>query len=257
MVPMTERPAHWRPDFRQLASVLEGKRPGRPVLFELFLNDGLIADAAGVQFNPGDSLAKDLALIKANERLGYDYAIVLGSGFDFPAGRREKAKSVSLNDGAVITDRADFDKYPWPDPDAFSYERLDALSQQLPDGMKLMVWSPDGMLEAVVKLVGYENLCYLLYDEPELVSDIFEQVGMRFLRYFERCVECPAVAGVVSSDDWGYSQQTLLPPEAAEEAAVSLAARSGRDGAPERALRDPAFMRRVPVNPSGHLVHRV
>jgi uroporphyrinogen decarboxylase len=235
MVRLIEKPSPWRPDFRQLAMVLEGKRPDRPVLFELFLNDDLIADLAGERFHPTDALARDLALIKANERLGYDYAIVLGSGFDFPSGRREKAQSVSLNAGAVITSRSDFDKYLWPDPDAYSYERLDVLSQRLPDGMKLMVWSPDGMLETVIKLVGYENLCYLLYDEPELVSDIFEQVGHRFLRYFARCLNCPAVAGVVSSDDWGFGQQTLLPPDALrkllfpwQRELVQMAHRSGR-----------------------------
>jgi uroporphyrinogen decarboxylase len=208
--PMMLRPQSRKPDFRQLGAVLEKRIPERPVLFELFTNNKLISDISGMTWKNGDTLARDIAYIKANDFSSYDYAVVLGSDFDFPKAKRHSKNTVSLNEGAMITDRKSFDAYKWPDPDAYDYSRLDKLTDYLPNGMELMVWSPDGLLELVIRLTGYENLCLMLYDDPQLVYDIFEQAGRRFLRYFEKCLEYKRVVAVISSDDWGFNTQTLI-----------------------------------------------
>lgn len=207
---MMIRPKTRNPDFKQLEAVFQKKVPERPVLFELFINDQLIRDVSGMSWNKDDSLARDIAYIRANDLLGYDYAIVLGSDFDFPKAQRRSDHTISLNEGAIITDRKSFDAYDWPDPDAYDYSRLEKLTDYLPDGMELMVWSPDGLLELIIRLTGYENLCIMLYDDPQLVHDIFEEAGKRFTRYFERCLDYKRVVGVVSSDDWGFNTQTMI-----------------------------------------------
>jgi uroporphyrinogen decarboxylase len=187
--PMMLRPQSRKPDFRQLGAVLEKRIPERPVLFELFTNNKLISDISGMTWKNGDTLARDIAYIKANDFSSYDYAVVLGSDFDFPKAKRHSKNTVSLNEGAMITDRKSFDAYKWPDPDAYDYSRLDKLTDYLPNGMELMVWSPDGLLELVIRLTGYENLCLMLYDDPQLVYDIFEQAisHMRELLFPWQC----------------------------------------------------------------------
>ena len=80
----------------------------------------------------------------------------------------------------------------------------------LPDGMKLMVMGPGGVLENVIDLVGYDNLCLLLSDDPDLVQEIFNQVGSRLLGYYANAVQYEAVGFVCSNDDWGFNTQTFL-----------------------------------------------
>jgi uroporphyrinogen decarboxylase len=71
---------------------------------------------------------------------------------------------------------------------------------------------PDGVLETVIKLVGYERLCYLAIDDPALVEDVFTEVGTRLVRYHTLCARQQGIGAMVSSDDWGFKSQTMLPP---------------------------------------------
>ncbi len=80
------------------------------------------------------------------------------------------------------------------------------MADYLPDGMKIIIFSPDGILENVIRLIGYENLCYLLYDEPDVVSDVFEQVGSRIYRYYKTAFKAYALGT-------GNSVPTYVPEE--------------------------------------------
>ena len=40
--------------------------------------------------------------------------------------------------------------------------------------MKLKVKGPGGVMENMIDLIGFDNLCYMLYDEPELVEEVSE-----------------------------------------------------------------------------------
>ena len=102
--------------------------------------------------------------------------------------------------------------YPWPDPDAFDQSRLDALGAELPGKMKLIVFGPGGVLENVEMLVGFDRMCYIIADDPRLAADIFDAVGSRLVRYYERCAHHPAVGALISNDDWGFKTATMLSP---------------------------------------------
>ena len=203
------------PEFENLLKVLNRKKPSRPVLFEFFLNDRLYKSLSGIADWPGaDDWSK--AAIGAYAAAGYDYATVQGCSLDFPSLQRgEKGKkTVSLNEGAVITDRESFSRYPWPDPDGLDYSRLSRLAPLLPDGMKFVVWGGScGVLETVIKLVGYERLCYMLCDDEGLAGDIFGEVGARILRSYEICAKVSSAGALISNDDWGFNTQTMLSPE--------------------------------------------
>lgn len=83
----------------------------------------------------------------------------------------------------------------------------------MPDGMKLIVCGPGGVLENVISLTGYDNLCFMLYEDPELTRDIFDAVGSRLLRYYEICRSFSTVGALISNDDWGFKTQPMLTPQ--------------------------------------------
>jgi len=75
------------------------------------------------------------------------------------------------------------------------------------------VMGPGGVLETVMALVGYDNLCYMLYEDPVLLADIFEAIGSRFVRYYEKSAGFDSVGVLMSNDDWGFNTQTFLSLE--------------------------------------------
>jgi uroporphyrinogen decarboxylase len=158
-----------------------------------------------------DMRAQGRMLIAAFRAAGYDYASVSGSPFRFYGGECDHSqKTISLNQGFVITDRRSFDAYAWPDPDNFDYTALRALAPDLPRGMKLIVHGPGGVLENVTSLVGFDNLCFMLADDPGLVMDIFEAVGSRLVKHYRKAVVFDTVGACMSNDDWGFKTQTML-----------------------------------------------
>ena len=200
-------PVNADPDFEQLLKVLRREVPDRPTLFEFFLNGSLDA------FMTGDDEASPERTVQAFRNAGYDYATCDASDFSFPQGDRHHAQTVSMNEGAVITDRASFEQYAWPDPDMADFSPLDRAAAALPDGMKIISQGPCGVLENVTGLVGYDQLCYLLADDPDLSKEIFDAVGSRLARYYERLVQHEAVGAVIGNDDWGFKTQPMLSPD--------------------------------------------
>ncbi|HEY3330551.1 MAG TPA: uroporphyrinogen decarboxylase family protein [Capsulimonadaceae bacterium] len=201
------------PNFDNLLKVLRREAPDRPTLFEFFLNAPLYRKVSGFTGDPAWGML-DWARMAAvaNIRIGYDYAAMMGTTFGFPAKTVESQASRSMNETAVIFDRASFDAYEWPDPDAFDYSGITTLASELPSGAKVIVWGPGGVLENVMQLAGYEGLCYMIADDPVLVEDIFAEVGSRLRRYYELCAREQGIGAMISNDDWGFKSQTMLQP---------------------------------------------
>lgn len=205
----------YEPDFSQLLKVLKQERPDRPVLFEFFMNPAVYAAFAGDRWTPGSDPAVDIAgrigMLWAFYGAGYDYATVLPPApFTFAPHLTDHSKTYSLNAGGGITDEASFVAFTWPDPDSQDYGYLDILADQLPEGMSLIVSGPGGVEENVIALTGYEQLCYMMADTPDLVTEIFREVGSRLDAYYRITAAHPAVGACISNDDWGFNTQTLL-----------------------------------------------
>ena len=200
-----------QPNFNDLLAVLHRKVPSRPTLFEFFLNDRLHERLAGdYPHLPEDPYPHQRKIMHAYCNAGYDYSTMVIPGFNFVSNRQKQAKTISINEGAVITDRQSFERYKWPDPESADTAILDSLLITMPEGMKLMGHSPDGLLENVIKLMGYESLCYAIVDDPALVRDVFDAVGLRLLQYYERIVPHEAIGACIVNDDWGFKTQTML-----------------------------------------------
>ena len=205
------------PDFDNLLDVLKLKAPKRSVIFEFAINEGIIDLATkGLKYDENDPLLLNKKLADGFRILGYDHVCVWPTAFDFASNRNQhKKQSISINEGAVIHDRESFLAYQWNNPDDYSDydEILGMLTGYISGKQKVIVTGPGGVLEVVIMLVGYENLCLMIYDDPKLVHAIFKEVADRFCRHYEICGQYDIVGGMFSNDDWGFNTQTLMSTE--------------------------------------------
>lgn len=202
------------PDFRQLLKVLERGRPDQPTLFEYYMNRQVYDRlTSGIWYDPDDELASYKKLIDAYARAGYDYVTLTLPGFSFALDERHSERTVSLNTGQMIADRESFDRYPWPDPLQARFDLLDKLTGYLPEGMKIIAPQPVSILGGTINLLGYDNLCLLLYDDQALVADVFGHVAERITAFHRQTMKHPAVGACLINDDWGFNQQTRISPE--------------------------------------------
>lgn len=119
----------------------------------------------------------------------------------------------------AIKTREDFEKYPWDTivPNYFNtYSKyFRALRNNMPEGMKAIGGVGNGLFECVQDLVGYMNLCYISFDDPELYADLFKKLGSIIYTIWERFLKefgdiyCVCRFG----DDMGFRTSTLLPPD--------------------------------------------
>lgn len=200
-----------QPDFDgNILKVLKKQAPSRPTLFEFSISEEAEEVLSGYIADKTNTLDKLKTRIKAFYNAGYDFVPLMGSDFVFKRNQHKNSSSFSLNDFNMITDSKDFEKYIWNNPSDYSYELLENASKLLPDGMKFMIYAPDGTLENVIGLTGFDNLCYMLSDDRDLVKQIFENVGKRLIKYYEICASFESVGILFANDDWGFKNSTML-----------------------------------------------
>jgi len=158
-------------------------------------------------------------------KMGYDY-VNLDRVIEFPSLMRKGKDTASLpktqrewtvNKG-LISSWADFEKYPWPEVKESSFWFYEFVSQNLPEGMGILACPlGGGILEYGINiLVGYETLCYLLYDDPKLVEAIFEKIGKILLDSYRLTIDIVGLdklVGFFQGDDMGHKTGTLISPE--------------------------------------------
>ena len=201
---------HREPDFENIRKVLQCQVPNRPTLFEYFMNGDVYKEAAGMWPDDPDPVMQLEYMARAYAACGYDYVNTYGCDFCFPTGETQRKDTISLNAHSVIKGWEDFDKYPWPDTKHGDYSRLEKIAPLLPGKMKLMASAPGGLLEIVISIVGYDNLCLLIYDDPGLVKAIFDRIGGILVDYYEECAKYDTVGLLMVNDDWGFNTQTML-----------------------------------------------
>lgn len=203
----------FEPDFEQMLKVLRREKPDRPVLFELFMNGYFYEYFAGHPVDWNDPLGDLKQKIDAFVAGGYDYASVYASGFHFQRAPKDQKKTLSLNGTSLIYDRKSYEEYVWPDAENFDYSAMEKIKPYMPDNLKFMCMGPGGLIENVIRIVGYDNLCIMIYEDEELVQEIFDQAGSRLLKYYEIGAQFDTVGLIMANDDWGFNTQTFLSPD--------------------------------------------
>ena len=201
----------WKPDFDVFLKALKGGKTPRPVLFDFLMSEHIAQPLVG---KPEDDTP--LAVFKRNTAalaaMGYDYAAAIPPSFYFTSNSAHSKESATMDETQAVADWADYEKYQWLEPDDRIPEYLSAAARLMPEGMKLFVFGPSGVLENASAILGFSNMMMKLYEEPELVKTVVDGVGSRLLRYYELALQVPEVGVIMCNDDWGHKTQTMMSP---------------------------------------------
>jgi len=156
--------------------------------------------------------------------LGYDYVRCGLDDIEWPLKRvaaedtaalqREGGRRYIEEHRGPIASWEEFEKYPWPDPSSGSTRSLEWYTHNLPDDVCLI--GSGGFAhfaEYVCWLMGYETLCFALYDQRDLVSAISERLIEFYRVVVQRLLEFDRVKLIWGSDDMGFRSGTLIGPD--------------------------------------------
>jgi uroporphyrinogen decarboxylase len=111
----------------------------------------------------------------------------------------------------LITSRADFEAFPWPDPDALDYSAFERIGPLLPPKMKVIAIMGK-FFNPVNWLMGLEGLSLALADDPDLVAQFFNRVGRFQFRVFENMLRYDCIGAFWHPDDIAFNTQLLINP---------------------------------------------
>lgn len=134
-------------------------------------------------------------------------------------GQAQGAGGWVAEEAAFIHDRRDFAEFPWPEPEALGgypdYEDLDgylvALARLLPAGMKLLLQLGYVFMGAW-QIMGFENYCLKLADDPGLVRDLHDWLGSSQLAVLEMLLQHDCLGTVWLPDDLCYNTGSVVAP---------------------------------------------
>ena len=218
------------PDWEAFVNCIRRKAtPKRVHNIELFL-DGEIQEAVCKGFNLSDGLDSadpffwEKRQIRMQRFLGYDYVTVGLENLDFQLAYSitEDTAANAHADGrpyideskGPITNWEEFEKYPWPDLKNASSRALEWYQKNLPDDMCLIGGGAafGHPAEYLSWLMGYETLCYALFDNRELVKAIHDKIFEISVPALEQTLAFDRVKIVWGSDDMGFKTGTLISP---------------------------------------------
>lgn len=208
----------YEPDFAQLRKVLARKPSDYPIPFEFYMDGRVVCPD---EPPPRADLDPSLRMAEYNVRCFYrahmhhasvratEYGLQFAYSHDHEAEETGK-QTISLNGRAMIETPGDMETYPWPDVNAVDYDVLDRVQAFLPGNMGLIADAPMGVLELTTRVMGYENMCIVLMEEPEFFEAVSARIGQILFDHYSRAVEYPAVQGLMINDDWGFNTQTMI-----------------------------------------------
>lgn len=220
-----------RPDIDRFRRSLAGTgRTLHPPLVEYLIDDAVrkpivteLLGRAWSDFGPDPGsrrawLENDIALW---HRLGYDF-VRFEMSLPFPENQvlgpdptrpSSPVRAWADEHRGRITNREEFERYPWPDVEDFDFSPFESLDRGLPEGMGLLVSHGGGVFEHLSWIMSLEGLCFAMRDDPPLVADVAARLGGLITRFNARLLELDHVAALFPGDDMGFRSGTLLSPD--------------------------------------------
>ncbi|NLF30240.1 MAG: hypothetical protein GX591_05040 [Planctomycetes bacterium] len=223
--------AEHRLDYEGLIrNLLRKGTPARVHHMELF-QDFEIRDAIAERFGLADGLDRDdpdfgdRRYIAVQRFCGFDYVRVGMDDLVMPLHKAAVADTAALarNGGRNYQDEHtgpimswdDFERYPWPDPARPEMtRRLEWFERNLPDDMCIIGSGGLGHFdEYLTWLMGYETLCYALFDQRDLVQAIADKLLEIYRVCTERMLQFDRVRIIWASDDMGFKTGLMISPD--------------------------------------------
>ena len=217
------------PNWPGLIDNILGKgTPERVYHIELF-QDEEIRDAIADRFDLTADIPKDdpdydrKKYIAVQRFCGFDYVRV-GLSVEMPLNSssvedtaelaRQAGRSFQDEHVGPVMSWEDFEKYPWPDlQGAEVTKELEWYQEHLPEDMCII--GSGGFAhfaEMLSWLMGYETLCYALFDQRDLVAAIADKLNEIYQAYLKRILEFDRVKIIWGSDDMGFKTGLLISP---------------------------------------------
>lgn len=218
------------PDFEAFLRCLRRQgTPGRVHHIELFL-DPEVQAAVAERFGLREGLAADDPIgneklaVRLQRFLGYDYVRCGVENLPFPLRHHKTEDTAALarnggrgfvdNCSGPITNWAEFERYPWPDPGKITTQALEWYEKNLPDDMCLI--GSGGFAhfaEYLTWLMGYETLCVALYEQRDLVQAIADRLLAIYRPVCAVMLEFSRVKVLWGSDDMGHKTGPMIGPD--------------------------------------------
>ena len=209
--------------------ILRKGTPERVHFIELFL-DREVQDAICKRYGLLEDLDEDDPVFEQRRQiviqraLGYDYVRCRVEGLDVPLNRmvledtaslqREGGRQYMEEHKGPITNWEEFRAYSWPNPEKMTTSALEWYETNLPDDMCVIASGGFAhFAEYLTWMMGYETLCYALYDQRDLVTAISKRLVEIFEVTLRRMLEFDRVKMVWGSDDMGFRSATLISPD--------------------------------------------
>ncbi len=208
---VTPNPQHLRDAARNI-------RPARMPIYEHIINPRFMERATGKEFRSlihgghADKLAYFRHYTAFFRDMGYDcVSFESGANAAYPGGG-----ALGRHVDPAIKTRADFDRYPWDRlPELYqelAWPQFAALEEALPPGALCVGGVGNGVFEGVQDVTGYQNLCLLAYDDPDLYEALFGRVRAYLAEIWKRTLARWGHLFAVcrTGDDLGFRTQTLI-----------------------------------------------
>jgi uroporphyrinogen decarboxylase len=212
----------FEPNYHNMIKVANNIEPHRIPLYDHSIDKAFLANALGVNLDPLFNSYK-------TEDIRNFFKIYCGffknSGYDTVsfemciAPHMPGSGSLAGHKPGVIKNRSDFENYPWDQIEDIYFEKVtcyfELLREEMPKGMKAIGGPGNGIFECVQDIVGYQSLCLIKMDDPELYQKLFEKVGSTNLKIWKKFLDnfSDLYAVCRFGDDLGYKSSTLLSPE--------------------------------------------
>ncbi|NLC69214.1 MAG: hypothetical protein GX754_10650 [Clostridiaceae bacterium] len=211
----------FEPDYTNVIDAAKNMKTRRIPLYEHIISENVMEKIMRVEFTGlinGDSSDKAEFFRHYNgffKEMGYDTV-----SFEQCIGPAMPGSgALGQHKPGVIKTYDDFSKYPWDEIPGIFFnkygENFSIMGEHLPWGMKAIGGPGNGVFELVQDVVGFENLCLISYDDPELYKGLFEKVGEMMYRIWSRFLEefGDYYAVCRFGDNLGFKNSTLLPPK--------------------------------------------
>lgn len=215
-----------KPDFSVMLNALKrSAEPERIPFFELFVDAEICEEIMGFRFAQleGETDRYFSQLTSFYKELGYDYVpfyfsprfpeLTYIEGVDTATYSRESRKWVNEKNGPIQTMK-DLRRADWPSVEtALDYSLFECLQKHVPEGMKIIGGAAGGPFEHASFLMGVERLSISVYEDPELVDELFSRIGDVLVGAAERIASMEFVGAYCFGDDLGYKTATIFSPK--------------------------------------------
>ena len=112
---------------------------------------------------------------------------------------------------SVIRCEADFEAFPWPDPDDFDYTILAEADRLLPANYRVIL-TVGKIFNLGWWLMGFDTFAYALADNPGLIERLYQRIAAIQAGVVERAIEHRSVGMVWHADDMAYGSGPMVSP---------------------------------------------